>query len=470
MSREKILLKNSIIYLIGNFGSRFLGILMLPLYTHYLNKEQYGYFDLMITAIALLIPIITFQITDALYRYLLDSKDYKEKCRVITNSISIMILNLIFVNLIFLIIFRFKKFDYQYLFLEQLDVSILYSVWIQVARGLKQNVLYSVSGFIFTVISLLSNIAMIVCLHFGIEALILSNVFASTITFVYVECKIRIFKYINFKLLSKKSKLKLIKFSLPLVPNAVGWWFMSASDRFLLNHYMGMEANGIYAIANKFPSILIMLNFIFSLAWQESVITESKSKDNNEFNSKMFNLYVTIEFTGVIVLLAITKVIMRLLVDNSYYIAWRYIPFLYLGTIFSGFSVFYGASYLSSEKTLGSFYTSVIGAVINVIVNICLIPLIGIQGAAFSTMLSFLAMWILRIVDTKKFFNISINVKPLLTLSTITVIYTCLFYYENIVLEAILVLLSIVIFVLYNKILLIKFKEAILIKLKVLKR
>jgi len=470
MGREKTLFKNSLIYLIGNFGSKFLGILIIPLYTHYLNTEQFGYFDLVVSYITLLTPLVTFQITDALYRYLLDSKDSMESSNIITNSYTIMLLNLLILNLLLLILFQFVDFNYKYLFLIQLDTLILYTIWIQTARGLKQNFLYSVSGVIFTIVSLVSNLFFIIVLEYKVNGLILSNIIAAAVTFIYVEYKLRLINYFNFKYISRKFNLKLIKFSLPLIPNVVSWWVMNGSVRTLLTHYEGMQANGLFAIANKFPSILLMLNTIFSLAWQESVITESKSKDNKEFYTKMFNYYIIFQFTGVIIFLSITKFLMQFLVDESYYISWTYIPFLYLATIFSGFSSFYGASYLSSEKTMGSFYTSVLGAVVNLIVSICLIPVIGIQGACVATMFAFLTMWIARIINTRKYFKININIKTLVELSIITAVYVYLYYYENTILEFILFILALIIFALYNKKLLLKVKQVLFNKVKLLNK
>lgn len=74
MSKESTLVKNTIIYAVGNFGSKILSFLLLPFYTYYLSTDDYGYFDLITTTISLLTPIITFQIYDGLYRYLLIQK------------------------------------------------------------------------------------------------------------------------------------------------------------------------------------------------------------------------------------------------------------------------------------------------------------------------------------------------------------------------------------------------------------
>lgn len=451
MNREKTLLKNTIIYAIGNFGSKFLSLLLLPLYTYYLTTGDYGYFDLITTTATLLIPIVTFQVNDGLYRFLLESKNAKEESKYISNSFFITIRNLLLFNLVFIILIQFKSFRYDYLILLQINFSILAGLWSQISRGLKRNLEYATSGVISTIVILISNIVFITILKYGIGSLIVSNILSSIITIIYLDYKLKIHIYIKYKLQDKIIKKQLILYSIPLIPNVISWWFMSVSDRYFLNFYKGIEANGIYAVANKFPSILIMVNSIFYLAWQESAISEYNSKDKDIFYSKMFNLLVVLEFTSVIILLAFTKFIMKYMVNNKFDSAWLFIPFLYFGSIFSAFSSFYGTGYQSAKETLGAFYTSLYGGIINIILNIALIPLIGIQGASLSTMVSFLVMWLVRLHQTKKYFQINIHKGTLLSLLVISVFYTVLYYVKIDFADYVLMILSLLIFIVYNK-------------------
>jgi O-antigen/teichoic acid export membrane protein len=451
MSKERTLVKNTIIYAVGNFGSKILSFILLPFYTYYLSTNDYGYFDLITTTVMLLTPIITFEIYDGLYRYLLDSKSSDESSNVISNSFFITIRNLLIFNIIYFVFVQFKMFRYEYLILLQIDLSILSGLWSQTARGLRKNVEYSVSGILATIIILTSNILFISVMNLRVGSLIISNILSFIVIIIYLELKLKIHKYLKLKLSNKIIKKQLIVFSLPLIPNLISWWFMNVSDRYFLAFYKGIEANGIYAIANKFPSLLIMLNSIFCLAWQESAITEYNSKDRNEFYTKMFNVLMSIEFTSVIILLAFTKFIMEFMVNSKFSSAWIYVPFLYVGTIFNLFSSFYGTGYLSSKHTIGAFYTSVIGGVINIIINITLIPIIGIQGASVSTMIAFLVMWLVRLFQTRKYFKIVIDLKKLILLSSFSVLFIIFYYINSNILEIIMMILSIIIFVIFNK-------------------
>ena len=465
MTREKTLIKNTIIYAVGNFGSKFLTFLLLPLYTYYLTTGDYGYFDLITTTVWLIIPLITFQINDGLYRYLLETNNTKECSDYISNSFFIELKNLLLFNLVYIILIQFKSFRYDYIILLQIDFGIMSGLWAQISRGLKRNFEYAMSGIISTIIILVSNIFFITYMKYGVGSLIISNVLASIIIVIYIDYKLKIRKYIKYKLQNKNIKKQLILYSIPLIPNVISWWLMNVFDRYFLNFYIGIEANGIYAVANKFPSILIMVNSIFYLAWQESAIGEYNSKDKNIFYSKMFNLLVVLEFTTVLILLPFTKFIMKYIVKNNFYSAWLFIPFLYFGAIFNAFSSFYGTGYQSSKETIGAFYTSVYGAVINIILNIILIPVIGIQGASLSTMVSFLIMWLARLWQTKKYFKITIHKNKIISLLALSLIYT-LFYYLNIdYMNYLLMILSLIFFILYNKKLLLSAFTAIKEKL-----
>jgi O-antigen/teichoic acid export membrane protein len=451
MNREKKLIKNTIIYAIGNFGSKFLSFLLLPLYTYYLTTGDYGYFDLITTTISLLIPLITFQINDGLYRYLLEANNIEDKSNQISNSFFITMRNLLVFNLVYIILIQFKSFRYDYIILLQIDFNIVLGLWAQISRGLKRNLEYAVSGMITTVILLISNIVFITILKYGVGSLIISNVLASIGSIIYLDYKLKIHNYINYKLKNKSIKKNLILYSIPLIPNVISWWFMNVSDRYFLDFYKGLDANGIYAVSNKFPSILIMINSIFYLAWQESAISEYNSKDKNKFYSKMFNILADLEFTAILILLAFTKFIMKYMVDSKFYFSWEFIPFLYFGTIFNAFSSFYGTGYQSSKETIGAFYTSIFGAVTNILLNIILIPVVGIQGASLSTMVSFLIMWLARVWQTKKYFKIDINKNRLISLMVISIFYT-IFYYLNIsFMNYFLMVLSLILFIIYNK-------------------
>jgi O-antigen/teichoic acid export membrane protein len=450
MSRESKFLKNTIIYAVGNFGSKLLGFLLLPLYTHFLNKDQMGYYDLISTTVSLLLPLITLQINDGMYRYVLEAKDEKKREAYINNSILVTIKGILIFSLIFLGVSFFIKIQYSLLIFIQVTVTVISTLFMQISRGYQRNLIYSVSGIIMTFTMLVSNIIFLNFTTLLVEGLIISNIIGSVIVIIYIEAKLKIIRRFSLKGNNQRVTSQLLAYSIPLIPVGISWWVMNLADRLLLKHFLGNEAVGIYAVSNKFPAILMIVNSLFYLSWQETSIVEYEAKDRDAFYTRMFNTYMVIQFTSVIGLIAFSKLALKILVSEPFFIAWQYTPFLYIGAMFSAFSSFYGTGYQSSKNTRGAFTTSVIGAVVNLTINIIIIPYIGLQGAAISTAASFFIMWALRLVGTKEYFRIHLNKKLLSALSILLIVEVALFYLNNFIADLVIQLASIIIFIIFN--------------------
>lgn len=450
MSRKSKFIENTVIYALGNFGSKLLGFLLLPLYTHFLNEGQMGYYDLIMTTVSLLLPLITLQINDGMFRYVLEAKEEEKKLNYINNSIIITAKGIAVFSLVFSVFSFFIKLEYSGLILIQIIVTVISTLFMQISRGFQKNIIYSASGIIMTFTMLISNIIFLNFTDMLVEGLILSNIIGCVIVIAYIEARLKIIRRFSLKNSNKKLASRLLSYSIPLIPVGISWWVMNVSDRYLLKYFLGPEANGIYAVANKFPAILMIVNSLFYLSWQETSIVEYGSKDRDDFYTKMFNLYMVIQFTSVIGLIAFTKPVLKFLVSPPFFIAWKFTPFLYIGAMLSAFSSFYGTGYQTSKKTRGAFTTSVIGAVANIAINIMIIPHIGIQGAALSTAASFFIMWSIRLFTTREYFKISINKKTLAALSLLLIIEVWIFYLENSILDIVIQAASVIIFIGFN--------------------
>jgi len=150
------------------------------------------------------------------------------------------------------------------------------------------------------------------------------------------------------------------------------------------------------------------------MAWQLSAMQEYGKDGYDNFYKNIFGVLSSFLLLITAVVLLILKPLMSVFVADAFYESWKYVPLLLVGTVFQAFSSFFGTNYTASKKTKGAFTTSVYGAIVNIVINLLLIPIWGIQAAAFSTMLAYLTMWFLRIFDTKKFVKIKIDWKSLI--------------------------------------------------------
>jgi O-antigen/teichoic acid export membrane protein len=162
MSREKTLIKNTIIYAFGNFGSKLIIFFLLPLYTYYLSKSEYGYYDIIFTTTLLLIPILSFQISDGMYRYMLTSETEAEKGTYLTSSIILIMFNISIGSLVYLIVSINFNIKYGFIIYLMFVLYLAYTLFSQAVRGMNKNLIYSIAGILSAVLTIACNIIMII--------------------------------------------------------------------------------------------------------------------------------------------------------------------------------------------------------------------------------------------------------------------------------------------------------------------
>ena len=180
----------------------------------------------------------------------------------------------------------------------------------------------------------------------------------------------------------------------------------SVSNRYMVNGFIGAEANGIYAVSYKIPTFLTLTSTVFMQAWQFSAVTESENdkQQHIDFFSKVWGSYQSIMFLVGSAVIAFSIPVIKVLTTKPFYSAWQYIPMLSLAMVFSAFANFMGSVYIVQKRSKNSFLTTMFGAVVNIILNLILIPSpLGVQGAAIATFVSYLLIFVVRAVDSFKY-------------------------------------------------------------------
>ena len=148
--------------------------------------------------------------------------------------------------------------------------DILVNAVRQIARGINRTADYSISAIVSAAGKLIFAAICVGWLKMGLLGAILSLLGASFISLLTIALRIRLFKYIDFRMISKSEIIELIKYSWPMVPNSMSLWVMRVSDRFVVTLTMGIAANAVYSVANKIPSLLNLAQSTFTMAWQEN--------------------------------------------------------------------------------------------------------------------------------------------------------------------------------------------------------
>lgn len=445
------LAKNTVIYMIGNLGSKILQVLILPLLTAVLLIEEYGYYDLIVTTINLITPIATLQLVEAMFRYLFGGSEEEKRVTISSVTAALVVGMTILAAVIALI--QMFGIDLKYPFLIYLNyiTNILFDYMQKIARCQQRNSLVAVSGVINTSVMLAVEAMALLVFKMRVDGMLLANCVSYFVAVLYLEYKLRIEEYLSIAAVNVKRVKELLKYSLPLVPNSVCWWVVSACDRYVISFFLSISANGIYSIAGKFSQMLSMITSVFQMAWQESSIIESDKATRDEFYTKTFDSYMRFLLSGYVVLLPIIRLAMPFLVAEEYRIGYLYNPLLLLGAVFSAFSQFYGSAYLAFKKIGGALSTTIIAAIINVTVGACLISKIGLYAPALGTTCAFLAQWLLRANQMKDYFRVKINTKVLSFMAPTMIVYYALYYKDSVVLHLTMLLVASIVFCTVNR-------------------
>lgn len=428
-NRNLYLLKNTIILGIGAFASKLVSFFLVPLYTNTLSPSDFGIVDLLFTIGGFLFPLFTLNISEAIYRFSLDKKDNKKEiyysgflCFTFSTIIGIIVIPIL------QSISTVSQYSYLfYLYLITLSLSQILLVFLKGQEKLK---LYTIGNIIYSFFIAFLNIIFLLIFKMGIVGYFLAYIISNIILSIFCLFLSKNSLDLSNKLFDKKLFLKMIKYSVVLIPTSFMWWITNSSDRIMVTSLVSSAANGIYSISYKIPSILTVLSSIFTQAWVFSAIREKNSNDVEEHTNKIFSfLYLLLVIVSMIILIFLKKIFI-IYVSADYYVAWQYVPILLFGFIFMTLATFISTSYNVHKDSKGFLISGLIGAFSNIVLNFILIPYFAVFGAAIATMISYIAVFIYRLIDTKKYVSINFNFKQYL-LIFILLIQCILTYFNN---------------------------------------
>lgn len=404
MNKYKTLLSNTLLISIGTFGSKILVFFMVRFYTGYLTPSDYGTADLITQTANLLFPIISLGITDGVFRFALDNE--RGRRSVFTVGFITIAAGSVFFSAVIPLLNTVKEFKgYIWLIVIYTMAYCYHSLCAQFIRAKGNTALFAVQGIINTSLVIVLNILFLAVFKIGVTGYVLSVVLADFLCTIFLFVKERLWR--QFTLHPRKIAFKrMLRYSIPLIPATIFWWITSVSDRYMVNAMIGSTENGIYAVSYKIPTILTLVSTIFMQAWQFSAVTESHGdkREHVLFFTNVWRSFQAVMFLAGAVIIAFAKPAIKILSTEQYYSAWQYVPILSASMIFTAFVSFTGTVYVVTKQSGISFMTAMAGAVINIALNLLLIPSpLGVQGAAIATFLSYFAVFLIRAVNSRKY-------------------------------------------------------------------
>lgn len=452
MSREKELAKNTVILSLGRFLPRLVAIVTLPIVTARLTKAEYGTYDLILTLIMLIMPIATLQIQSAAFRFLIDYRgDRENSARIITNIFAVSLPIAIVVSVVIGFFMTGLSVLLKIIISLYFIADLLYNTISQIARGLSFNGVYSVGSILLSVINGIGIVLSVQLMDKGLLGVVISLVIANFIAVLYIALKCKIIQYIDCKYISASTIKEMIGYSWPMIPNNLSSWVLRLSDRIIITAVLGVEANAVYAVANKIPGLLSVAQSVFVMAWHENASIAVKDKDARAYYSKMCDSIFSLLLGFTALLIGFTPIIFFILIRGDYSGAYNQIPILMLGMFFYCFSSFQGGIYIAHKKTANVGITTMVAAAINFIVDIVSVRFIGITAGSLSTLIAYVVLYVYRSIDVQRFQKIDYNLKKQAVLIALVIVMLVICFAQNFWLNIFNMAFAIVYFIVVNK-------------------
>ncbi len=417
-NKYKKLVSNTLIFAIGSFGSKILLLFLTRLYTANINPSDNSTKELLELTANFVIPIITFSISEAIIRYGV-GHNYSEK-KIFTSACIIEFCGIILL-LILSPIFNLLPYTDGYVML--LVIYCITSGFRQIAsqfvRAIGRVRLFAIDGIITTVTLFIFNVIFISVLDLGVSGFMISVILSDFLSGVFLWSVARLWKYVSRSAIDSHVMKTMLHFSVPLIPSALLWLITGFSDRLFIRYMsgpsglVGETAAGVYSVSTKIPNLISTISTIFFQAWNMSAIEEVDSKGRSKFYKNIFDAYQAFMFIAGAFLIVFVRILSDILIDSSTYAeyadAFKYTPILIVAVMMMCFNQFLSSVYTATQHTRNSFWTALVAAVVNVILNIILIHQWGILGAAIATFFSYFVCYCIRIIDARRYIHFEVN-------------------------------------------------------------
>ena len=386
-------IKTAFTFFVGNVSTKLISFLLIPIYTVALEPAEYGGYDLIVSILNLIAPLAFFQIWDGVFRFSFDKNSLEHKTFIINNGLVISafgIVVLLFFNSFLKIVYPDYITKWVTLYGICYALQYFYTV---IARVYLNNVLFSVSGVINALIAALLNIFMIKWCGMGVDSLYIAASIGIIVQIVMIEIKFRPLHKFRINSIDVACIKEMISFSFPLCISTIAYWMLNGYSKILISNKCGVYDNGLYAVANKFTSLILIVVSVVQFAWNEMVYMVT---DNTE-KTKIYETGIRFIFSATMLSASIFLFIVRLIfphiVDENYAGSLNLIPISMVGVAMNSFASFSGTLFLANKKSSIMLTTTFFAVGTNIILSLLLVSKFYLYGVlvALSIALTVLA-------------------------------------------------------------------------------
>jgi O-antigen/teichoic acid export membrane protein len=382
------LARHSAIYGFGSLVSRFIAVLLLPVYTRFLSPADYGLIETLIALSAILTVLLAAGVKSAFFRFYFDGENEAGKRRVIRTSFWFtmamgtagLVGGLALAGPISELLFDTGEHaDLVRAAFVGLWAHVNYEQMTSLFRVEQRSIAYLVATLINLGLTVGATVLLVVVLEKGPIGVIVGN-FTGTLI---VYAGLLAYRREQLGLEWDRPLLReMNRFGMPLVPSALFLWVLNFSDRFFLVKLSGPREVGLYSIGVRLASAIILLLAAFRTAWPAFAYSIEDDREAARTYSFVLTYLVAITSWMALALGVMAPWLVRLLTTEEFYEADRVVAPLAFAAVAFGAYIVVVIGIGRARRTRSNWIITGAAALFSVGVNIALIPEFGMMGAA----------------------------------------------------------------------------------------
>ena len=405
MNKLKLFVENFLVYGLGGIISKMIPLIMVPIVTRIMPTTDYfGISDLSNTIVSFGCAIAVMGMYDAMYRMFFEKDDEYYKRKVCSTALVFTLATSIIVFLILLIlkdlIAQYFFSDCQYAYVVYLSamatlVGATNAIISAPTRMQNKRKVFLITNTVSPLLSYSISIPMLLAGHYVIALPLASVISGVTMEFAFGMMNRNWFRP---RLFDKKILAQLLVIAIPLLPNFLIYWVFNSCDKVMITNMIGIGEAGIYSVGAKLGLASQLIYIAFAGGWQFFAFSTMKDKNQVETNSRIFEYLGVISFIATSFICAWSFAIFKILFTQDYLSGYVVAPYLFLAPLMQMLFQVAANQFLVVKKTWPNMFVLSVGAVLNIVFNYFLIPVLGIEGASIATLLGYVVSDIVCVI------------------------------------------------------------------------
>ena len=430
----KRIVQHSLIFGSGEILSRLIGFILIPLYTRYLPQDRYGALQIFLITSNLIGILLQMGIGSAIFKSVIYDRNNRDNRIKYSTALNFLLLSglagltalQLFSRHLSVLLFQSAAYQSEIriilatVFFRNMAVIPLSKLRIE-----GKTATYSLLSLLRFSAQLGLNIFFVVRLGFGIKGILLAELIATAVFFPLYAGILK--NQYEFRMHFTELK-EVLHFGIPLIPSAVSMFLLNMSSQYFLQHYSGLKDVALYALAYRFSMIIALMVSAFQFSWASQLFEIAREENARGIFSRNFTRFYGVIILACILLNLLAKPMIRLMATPEYVDASRIVPLLNLSYLFLGVFYYSSIGINLKKKTVFQSLYAVTGALVNLGLNLWLVPAHGIMGAAVANAISFFIMAGLTLLKSERLYPVGYEKTPVFLMSVVYIVQMIVIY------------------------------------------